>query len=77
MKFVPMGPNFIAKIGPGVGSFFHDPGPNFTMKFGPAGPNFLKFSMKIGPGGPNFMVANFYMTQHSLISSDKRRHDQF
>ena len=50
------------KIGPGVGSFFHDPGPNFAMKFGPTGPNFLEFSMKIGPGGPNFMVANFYMT---------------
>ena len=59
MKIIPMGPNFIAKIRPAAGSYFHDLGPNFAMKFGPAGPNFLKFAMKIGPGGRNFMVANF------------------
>ena len=49
MKFVPMGPNFIAKIGP--------IGPNFIAKIGPM----AKFS-KMGTGGQSFMVANFYMT---------------
>ena len=41
MKIGPAGPNFTAKIGPGVGPFFHDPGPIFAVKFGPAGPNFI------------------------------------
>ena len=50
MKFGPAGPNFIAKIGPRVGSFFHDPGPNFAVKFGPAGPIFTRGQIKSDTG---------------------------
>ena len=38
------------KFGPGVGSFFHDPGPNSAMKYGPTGTIFARVQIKSDTG---------------------------
>ena len=51
------------KFGPGVGLFFHDPGPNSAMKFGPAGTIFARVQIK-SDTGTRLIVGSKYISEN-------------